>query len=409
MDHEYSRSIIIVTIFIITIFELFISNAYLRAVNVTPTIDEVTLAINSFTRGESSDRIVEVVHDQNQINNIIDWAGEEAKDFILLNITNRNLLETLFVSTTSEFNIEYQPGDFQNIVNLKKINNIKRINKFFETINKKLPSGGTFIGRVETFGSRKKRILKQYIWGINYLAYIFDFIIKRILPKLSLTKGIYFFLTRGQNRVMSKAETLGRLYSCGFTLKDEAFIEPYFYFAAQKIKEPVYDMRPTYGPFIKLRRIGKDGMLFNVYKIRTMHPYAEYLQDYVYQKNNLDEGGKFKADFRVTTLGKIFRKIWLDELPMLYNLIKGDMKLVGVRPISEHYFNLYSEELKSKRIKTKPGLFPPFYLDLPKTLPEIMNSELRYLDLYDKKPLTTDFIYFWKILYNIVIKKARSQ
>ena len=64
-------------------------------------------------------------------------------------------------------------------------------------------------------------------------------------------------------------------------------------------------------------------------------------------------GGKFKDDFRVTTEGRFFRKFWLDELPMIINIFKGDMKIVGVRPLSSHYFNLYSEELKARML---PGI-----------------------------------------------------
>ncbi len=91
-----------------------------------------------------------------------------------------------------------------------------------------------------------------------------------------------------------------------------------------------------------------------------MHPpYSEYIQQFVYEKNRLEKGGKFKDDFRVTTLGKFLRKFWLDELPMLINVLKGDIKIVGVRPLSSHYYNLYSEELKQYRIKFKPGLIPP--------------------------------------------------
>ena len=41
-------------------------------------------------------------------------------------------------------------------------------------------------------------------------------------------------------------------------------------------------MNPTYGPFVKLKRVGREGQLIKVYKLRTMHPYAEYLQEYVY-------------------------------------------------------------------------------------------------------------------------------
>jgi lipopolysaccharide/colanic/teichoic acid biosynthesis glycosyltransferase len=139
-----------------------------------------------------------------------------------------------------------------------------------------------------------------------------------------------------------------------------------------------------------------------------MHPFAEYLQEYVYNKSDLDKGGKFKDDFRVTTLGRFFRKFWLDEFPMFINLFSCDMKLFGVRPLSEHYFSLYSRELQEKRIKTKPGLIPPFYVDLPKTLDEIQASEMKYLDAYEKHPLLTDFKYFWKAVWNIVFKQARS-
>ena len=167
-------------------------------------------------------------------------------------------------------------------------------------------------------------------------------------------------------------------------------------------------MNPTYGPFIKLNRVGKDGKLIKVYKMRTMHPYAEYLQDYVFKKNHLEEGGKFKNDFRITGVGKIMRKLWLDEFPMIFNLIKGDMKMVGVRPLSKHYYNLYTEELKQKRIRTKPGLIPPFYADLPKTLEEIQESELRYLIAHEKRPVFTDIKYFSLAMKNIVVKKARS-
>ena len=149
--------------------------------------------------------------------------------------------------------------------------------------------------------------------------------------------------------------------------------------------------------------------MFKVYKFRTMHPYSEFLQAYIYERYSLQEGGKFNHDIRVTTLGRIMRKYWMDELPMLINLIKGDMKLVGVRPISQHYFSLYSQELQQKRTQHKPGLLPPFYADMPKTLEEIEASEMRYLTMCEQRgTLITDFIYFWKIFYTIVFKRARS-
>jgi lipopolysaccharide/colanic/teichoic acid biosynthesis glycosyltransferase len=103
------------------------------------------------------------------------------------------------------------------------------------------------------------------------------------------------------------------------------------------------------------------------------------------------------------------RKYWIDELPMLLNLLKGNMKLVGVRPISQHYFSLYCTKLQEQRTRHKPGLLPPFYADLPKTLDEIQASEMRYLTMCEQKgTLITDFIYFWKICWTIIFKRARS-
>lgn len=339
---------------------------------------------------------------------IIKESGKKVYNFIK-EFVEPSTTKTLVVSTTTRFNIENQPLDsYENIVNLRRINDIRRINRFFEAVNAKLPLGGHFISNVETYSLRKHRILKKYPPVINWIAYTFDFIIKRIFPKMKITKKIYFFLTRGNNRVISKAETLGRLYSCGFEIIEERDIDNLLYFVVKKIKEPAFDYHPTYGPLIRLKRIGKNRQLFNVYKMRTMHAYSEYLQPYIYERNHLKEGGKFDNDFRITTLGKIMRKIWLDELPMLINLMKGDMKIVGVRPLSSHYFELYSEELKEKRTKHKPGLIPPFYAHMPKTLEEIMESEMKYLTEYEQHPFRTDVKYFFQAWNNIILKHARS-
>ena len=314
------------------------------------------------------------------------------------------------VSTTTVFNIDHLQGKkYAGIVNLKRINDIRYVNKFFEAVNSKLCHDGVFIGCVETQELRKKRILKKFLWGISHIYFVFDFILKRLFPKFPFTKQVYFFLTRGQNRVISKAETLGRLYSCGFFVIGEDELDGNYWFAVAKNKKPAFDTSPTYGPLIRLKRIGKGGKIIKVYKMRTMHPYAEYLQEYIYENNRLDEGGKFKNDFRVSTLGRIMRKYWIDELPMLINFFRGDLKLVGVRPLSQHYFSLYNKELQEKRIKTKPGLVPPFYADLPSTLEEIMASENRYLDAYEKAPLKTDIQYFFKAFNNIVFKRALSK
>jgi lipopolysaccharide/colanic/teichoic acid biosynthesis glycosyltransferase len=341
-------------------------------------------------------------------NLIIQEAGTEVYDFIK-NYTDFCSGGALVMATTTKFNIDNQPEDaFRYIINLKRINDIRRVNKFFESINSKLPEGGIFIDCAETYVLRKERIMKKFPPVVNHIYYFNDWIFKRLFPKLMFTKQLYFAITSGRNRVLSKAETLGRLYSCGFEVIDEAFINGLFYFAARKIKEPAFDYNPTYGPLVRLNRIGKEGKIIKVYKMRTMHACSEYIQGYVFDKNNLQDGGKIKDDFRVTTLGRIMRKIWLDELPMLINVLKGDMKIVGVRPLSRHYYSLYCKEMQALRIVGKPGLVPPFYADMPKTFEEIEASERKYLEEYQKHPFRTDWKYFWKAWRNIVFKKARS-
>ena len=82
--------------------------------------------------------------------------------------------------------------------------------------------------------------------------------------------------------------------------------------------------------------------------------------------------------------------------------------MVGVRALSEHYFSLYPPDVQELRLKTKPGLLPPFYADMPKTFDEIVESERRYLLQKLEKPFRTDWKYFWKGVWNIVVKRARS-
>lgn len=298
---------------------------------------------------------------------------------------------------------------FSTIIDLNLLNDLKGINKLFATVNTKLPDNGIFMCRFETKSTFKSKILKRYPKFLSYIVYSAVFFTKRFLPKIFITRRIYYNITRGKNRILSKTEVLGRLYLCGFEVIHEKKMGGYTYITAQRIHEPEKNLQRFYGPFIMLNRIGKNGKKFNVYKFRTMHPYSEFLQAYIYNKNSLQDGGKFKRDIRVTTLGRIMRKYWLDELPMVINFFQGNMKIVGVRPISAHYFSLYSQELQELRVRFKPGLLPPFYADMPKTLSEIEASELKYLYLCQEKgTLKTDIKYLALILKNIFFNKARS-
>ena len=328
----------------------------------------------------------------------------------IISMTGIKLNEhTAVLSTTTIFNITSLVHDSYNyIINLHKINDIKRLDEFLDAVNSKLAFKGYFLCCVETKDQRKQRILKKFPPLLNYIYYTFDFIVKRILPKLKWTRKLYFFLTRGENAVISRAEALGRLSRAGFRIKQESFIGNQLCIEARKAGDPLPINENIYGPLIALPRVGKTGKMIKVYKLRTMHPYSEYIQDYVYKLYDLQDGGKFRHDFRITSWGAFCRKIWLDELPMFINFFKGDMKLFGVRPLSKHYFELYRADVRERRIKYKPGLVPPFYADMPTDLVSIQASELKYLDLYDKRPVATDIRYFFKSMWNIAFRKARS-
>lgn len=312
-------------------------------------------------------------------------------------------------NTNAAYNIEIlEDNSFAFLLNLHKVNDFRRINQYFIEINKKLTSGGVFISNFESIEQRKRRVYQKYPYIFAKLFYIFDFIYKRAWPKLPFFKKIYFTISGGKNRILSIAECLGRLYFCGFQLITLGEIDNLHYFIVKKIKKPLKDKNPSYGFIFKQKRVSKDLKIINAYKVRTMYPYSEYIHKLVYEKNKLDERGKISKDFRITNWGQVFRKYYIDELPMLINFIKGELKLFGVRALSKTFYNTYPEDLKKERTKYKPGLVPPYYVDLPSSIEEVWESERKYLKKYAKHPFWTDFVYFIKVLKNILFHHAKS-
>ena len=99
------------------------------------------------------------------------------------------------------------------------------------------------------------------------------------------------------------------------------------------------------GGFYVQERIGKDGRPFGLYKFRTMRQGSD-------QKGLLTVGGH---DGRITRLGYFLRRYKLDELPQLWNVLKGDMSLVGPRPEVRRYVDLYTPEQR-RVLSVKPGI-----------------------------------------------------
>ncbi len=318
--------------------------------------------------------------------------------------------ECLVLDTHTSFNIEIQKdASLQLFINLHRVNDFRQMNKYFLSVHAKLRNGGFFVGCKEPVERVRQRFVKKYPEFLAMILYTIHFIFFRIWPKLPVFKKVYFLLSRGRNPIMSRGELYGRLGFCGYQIVAAKTLYDNHYFIARKVKTPSADQDPSYGPLIKIKKIGYEGKVIQLYKLRTMHAYSEYIQDYVFEKNKLHSSGKFQDDFRVTSWGKVLRALWIDELPQLYNLIRGDVTLVGVRALSGQYFSLYPKDMQKLRVQFKPGLIPPFYADMPKSFDEIVESERRYLLKKKERPFRTDMEYLAKAFYNIVLRGARSK
>jgi lipopolysaccharide/colanic/teichoic acid biosynthesis glycosyltransferase len=111
----------------------------------------------------------------------------------------------------------------------------------------------------------------------------------------------------------------------------------------------------TSGPPVLYRgeRVGRAGHIFTMYKLRTLKPEAERRIG-TYQGFDLDR----RTEEELTRVGRVLRRLHLDELPQLYNVVRGDMSLVGPRPIRPVFFAELSEEIPQywQRLVVRPGL-----------------------------------------------------
>ena len=113
---------------------------------------------------------------------------------------------------------------------------------------------------------------------------------------------------------------------------------------------------PSAGPIFSQERIGRDGKPFRFYKFRSMCPNAEAKLDDLLEQNEMNGPVfKIKDDPRITRVGKFIRKTSIDELPQLWNILKGDMSIVGPRPALPREVEQYGDYEK-QRLYVTPGL-----------------------------------------------------
>lgn len=158
--------------------------------------------------------------------------------------------------------------------------------------------------------------------------------------------------------------------------------------------------------FYKQKRIGKNGKYFMIYKFRTMVSDASNLKKYFSEEQMKEyrENYKVKDDPRITKIGKILRKTSLDELPQLINIIKGDLAIIGPRPVVDNEIDKYGI-YKDKFLSVTPGLTGNWAANGRSctSYDERMKLELEYVDNISLK---MDMQVFFKTIITVLKKEG---
>lgn len=156
------------------------------------------------------------------------------------------------------------------------------------------------------------------------------------------------------------------------------------------------------GPVIfKQERVGLRGRKFYIYKFRTMVQNAEHLKAQLMALNESDGPAfKIKKDPRITFIGRILRRTGLDELPQLFNVLKGEMSLIGPRPPLPEEVEKY-ERWQLRRLSVKPGITCTWQI-IPNRNDVIfdkwMKLDIQYIDNWSLK---ADFVLFFRTIVSV--------
>lgn len=161
------------------------------------------------------------------------------------------------------------------------------------------------------------------------------------------------------------------------------------------------------GPaFFVHKRIGKNGKIINIYKFRTMFEGSEDMFAKFSEKQieEYKENYKLKEDPRVTKIGKFLRKTSLDELPQILNILKGELSIVGPRPVVSSELEKYGQN-KEKFLSIKPGLTGYWQVNGRSltTYKERMKMELYYIE---NRGIWLDTKIFFKTILSVIKKEG---
>lgn len=162
------------------------------------------------------------------------------------------------------------------------------------------------------------------------------------------------------------------------------------------------------GPVIfRQERVGKNGRKFYIYKFRSMCVDAEEKKKQLMEQNEMDSNFMFKIehDPRVTKVGNFIRKTSIDELPQFFNVLKGDMSLVGTRPPTVDEVKMY-ERNHWRRISIRPGITGMWQVSgrsSIKDFEEIVELDIQYIDRWN---VLLDFQILFKTAIQVLFRKG---
>ncbi len=325
------------------------------------------------------------VHFEAKVNNkrnLIEAMSKRVYDYISQTVPLFS--EKVIVVNNYKINEYYNlTAPILGVVDVYPINFSKNINDYLFNLNSHIPEATIFVGCFKVADSVKNTD-------------------SGILNRLSIKD-------KNESKSIYKAEALGRLVYAGFSIIEFIEIEGLLYVMSMKVNEAPKLKEGCSKSFVfPMERIGKDGRLLKIFKFRTMHPYSKYIQDYVVRLNGYNSVGKPSKDFRLTSWGRLFRKYWLDELPQIINVLRGEMTLVGVRPLSKTRFAELPDEVKDLRIKFKPGCIPPYVSLLMPDSKGNIEAERIYIKERMRNGFKTDIKYFFLAIKNILTGKITS-
>ena len=306
------------------------------------------------------------------------------------------------------------------LVGVRSLNKVSRLNNFLRFCSSRVSIGGYFAFLYTPLDEELKQMRVKYSGWLYPLVYLGHFLKYRGLPKVPWIDKYYFHpmfswidklihtFGNGRQRALPTAELWGRLAYYGIDVLYESEGDGLKYLIAQRVAEPVAARNPSFFAVVALEKVGLDGKSIRLHKVRSMYPFSEFLQKKIFQSHGLTNTGKFKNDFRLTDYGPIIRKNWIDEIPGIFDWLRGDIKLVGMRATSPHYLSLYPKHVYDLYIQVKPGLIPPIFDEKTTGFEEIVEIEHTYLSSYINSPIKTDILYFWYTFRDIFIRKVKS-